>query len=406
MSHIESSEIVDPIEGPVRDEPVAPGAVEVPRLARHEITLADGHLVGVTVAGEGIPLVVVHGFSAEGFLYAQSLSRLVGMGFRVIAIDTAGHGATQGLPLSGQAMNDYAELLGRCIDELGIERFVLAGHSMGGQLVTRLAAQWPERTMAVILIDAIVGDTWDRMVYLFRVAPPLLGMVGALLVVDSLTIPPAFSDPRQATKLMRLAVPTVAGHLVQPWRLMGPMMSILRTRSSRYALDAIREGEIPVIALHGSRDIAVPHRTSVDAVRRTEGTLVTIQRGGHSWPLTDPETLPAIMAEMLDGPLGDGIRRSLRAAGVRTRTPSIDQIRSACYDPDARVFDLDPVDARRKVVGRHRKPRYRWTVEHPRPTGSAAPAPNGRGRTDRQSPTTAGGRKARPAKLDVVDGDA
>ena len=43
----------------------------------------------VTVAGTGVPLVVVHGFSAEGFLYAQSLSRLVKMGFRVIAIDTA-----------------------------------------------------------------------------------------------------------------------------------------------------------------------------------------------------------------------------------------------------------------------------------------------------------------------------
>ena len=256
MSNIEASEIVDPIEGPVTNEPVAPGAVEVPRLARHEITLADGHLVGVTVAGEGVPLVVVHGFSAEGFLYAQSLSRLVGMGFRVVAIDTAGHGATQGLPLSGQSMNDYADLLGRCIDELGIERFVLAGHSMGGQLVARLAAQWPERTMAVILIDAIVGDTWDRMVYLFRVAPPLLGMVGALLALDSLTVAPAFSDPRQAYKLMRLAIPNVAGHVVQPWRLMGPMMSILRTRSSRYALDAMKEGDVPVIALHGNRDIA------------------------------------------------------------------------------------------------------------------------------------------------------
>jgi pimeloyl-ACP methyl ester carboxylesterase len=373
MSNIEASEIVDPIEGPVRDEPVAPGAVEVPRLARHEITLADGHLVGVTVAGEGVPLVVVHGFSAEGFLYAQSLSRLVGMGFRVIAIDTAGHGATQGLPLSGQAMNDYAELLGRCIDELGIQRYVLAGHSMGGQLVTRLAAERPDDTMAVILIDAIVGDTWDRMVYLFRVAPPLLGVVGALLVLDSFTVAPAFSDPRQAFKLMRLAVPTVAGHVVQPWRLMGPMMSILRTRSSRYALDAVKEGEIPVIAMHGARDIAVPHRTSVDAARRTDGTLVTVERAGHSWPLTDPETLPAIIAELLDGPLGDGIRRRLREAGVRSRTPSIQQIRRACYAPEARVFDLDPADGRRKVVGRHRKPRYRWRVERPGDDG-AAPA--------------------------------
>ena len=131
--------------GLVLDAPLAATAVEAPRLARHQIELSDGHLVGVTVAGSGVPLVVVHGFSAEGFLYAQSLSRLVKMGFRVIAIDTAGHGATQGLPLSGQSLNDYADLLGRAIDELGIERFVVAGHSMGGQLITRMAAKRPTR---------------------------------------------------------------------------------------------------------------------------------------------------------------------------------------------------------------------------------------------------------------------
>ncbi|MFM7508797.1 MAG: alpha/beta fold hydrolase [Actinomycetota bacterium] len=141
------SSVIEPIEGPVLDEPLADGAVEVPWLSRHEIELGDGHRVGVTVAGRGVPLVVVHGFSVEGFLYAQSLSRLVGMGFRVVAIDTAGHGATQGLPLSGQKMDDYAELLGRAIDELGLRRYVLAGHSMGGQLVTRLAAKRPDQAL-------------------------------------------------------------------------------------------------------------------------------------------------------------------------------------------------------------------------------------------------------------------
>ena len=359
------SQVLEPIQGPVLDEPLAPGAVEVPRLARHEITLDDGHLVGVTVAGEGVPLVVVHGFSAEGFLYAQSLSRLVSMGFRVIAIDTAGHGATQGLPLSGQDINDYAELLGRCIDELGIERFVLAGHSMGGQLITRLAAKWPERTMGVILIDAIVGDTWDRMVYLFRVAPPLLGVIGALLMVDSATVVPAFSDPVQAAKLLRLVVPTMAGHMVQPWRLIGPMMSILRTRSSRYALNDLHDARVPVFALHGSWDLAVPHRTAVDAVRRTDGTLVTVDRAGHSWILRDPETLPAIIAELLATELGAGIRATLRAAGLRKKQPSISDIEAVCYRPGARVFALAPADSRRKVVGRHRSPKYRWRVERP-----------------------------------------
>ena len=178
----ESTEVVEPIQGPVLDAPLAATTVEAPRLARHQIELVRraprrGHRRGHAAC----PLVVVHGFSAEGFLYAQSLSRLVKMGFRVIAIDTAGHGATQGLPLSGQSLNDYADLLGRVIDELGIERFVVAGHSMGGQLITRMAAKRPDQVIGVVLIDAIVGDTWDRMVYLFRVAPPLLSAVGGLL---------------------------------------------------------------------------------------------------------------------------------------------------------------------------------------------------------------------------------
>ena len=56
--------------------------VTLPRLARHQITLDDGHKVGVAVCGRGVPLVVVHGFSAEGILYAQTLSRLVDLGLQ------------------------------------------------------------------------------------------------------------------------------------------------------------------------------------------------------------------------------------------------------------------------------------------------------------------------------------
>jgi pimeloyl-ACP methyl ester carboxylesterase len=358
------SQVLEPIEGPVLDEPLAAGAVEVPHLTRRQITLSDGHSVGVTVAGEGLPLVVVHGFSAEGFLYAQSLSRLVKMGFRVVAIDTAGHGATQGLPLTGHDINDYAELLGRAIDELGIERFVLAGHSMGGQLIARLGARWPERTLGVIFIDAIVGDTWDRMVYLFRVSPPLLGLIGALLVLDSVAVVPAFSDPRQATKLMRLVLPTYLGHLVQPWRLIGPVASILRTRSSRYALDELKRQGVPCVAIHGTRDLAVPFRTARDTVRRTDGTLVTVISGGHSWLLRDPESLPAIMTELLANGLGEGIREGLRSAGLRSSKPTLADVERVCYRPDAKILTLAPPDRARKVVGRHRRPRFAWTMEH------------------------------------------
>src|SRR5438552_17187157 len=110
------------------------GLVAVPRLARHTLELEDGHHVRVAIAGRGVPLVVVHGFTAEGFLYAQTLNRLVRKGFRVIAIDMAGHGGTQGLPNGVAHLGDYATLMGRAVEELGIKKAVFAGHSMGGRV--------------------------------------------------------------------------------------------------------------------------------------------------------------------------------------------------------------------------------------------------------------------------------
>src|SRR5215203_1982553 len=153
----------EPIIGP-GSPPADEVEVTFPRLARHEITLEDGHTVGVAICGRGVPLVVVHGFSAEGILYAQTLSRLVDLGFKVIAVDTAGHGGSLGLPMGALSLASYAELLGRVLDHLGVRKAVLVGHSMGGRLVTELAASQPERAIAVVLLDAIVGDTWDRMV--------------------------------------------------------------------------------------------------------------------------------------------------------------------------------------------------------------------------------------------------
>ena len=60
-----------------------------PRLRRREVVLDDDHRVGLSLCGEGVPLVLVHGIMAEGMLYARSLRRIAGLGFRVIAVDTA-----------------------------------------------------------------------------------------------------------------------------------------------------------------------------------------------------------------------------------------------------------------------------------------------------------------------------
>jgi hypothetical protein len=105
------------------------------------------------------------------------------------------------------------------------------------------------------------------------------------------------------------------------------------------------------------------YRTGPPGTPPGDGVLVTIERAGHSWLLRDPETLPAIVAELLATELGQGIRRSLRAAGVRKKYPTLADVESVCYSPDARVFALAPGDARKVVVGRHRRPKYRWHTQ-------------------------------------------
>jgi pimeloyl-ACP methyl ester carboxylesterase len=331
-------------------------------MARHQITLSDGHMVGITVAGHGVPLVVVHGFSAEGFLYAQTLSRLVGMGFKVITVDTAGHGGTAGLPSDGQNLNAYAKLLERVIDELGIKQCLLAGHSMGGRLVTQVAADRPDLTIGVLLIDAIVGDTWDRMVYMFRLAPPLLPLIGGALLLDSATIIP-LSDPVQASKLLRLALPTIVGHVIAPWRLLGPMVSILRSRSSRYALNELANNGVPVFVLHGDKDLAVPLRTAREAATRANGTLVTVHDGRHSWLLKDPETMPAIIAALLPEGLGEATRAALKRANVTVENPSVEVIEKALYKRNAKIIALTPPSDVTTLAGRHHRPKYRWETQ-------------------------------------------
>lgn len=345
--------------------PGADAAQKLPRLARHRISLADGHQVGVSVCGRGVPIVLVHGYTAEGMLYAQTLSRIVSRGFKVVAIDIAGHGSTQGLPAGGADFESYTRLLARTVDELGIKQAIFAGHSMGGRLVTELAARQPDRVLTVILLDAIVGEPWDRIVALSRFNPLLLAGIGGVLLVDSLSTVPFVRDPRQALKFGRLARPMVRAHVRNPLRIAGPGVSILRSRSSRWMLEKIGRDGVPLVAIHGDRDVVVPLSTARSAAKLARGMVVVVEGGRHSWLLKDPETLPAILKELFESPVGQaGRRRDFAAVGLAPDA-TLDEIEAAFYDADAPVLGLTPAFDPTPAPPRQVTPRYHWHVDRP-----------------------------------------
>lgn len=355
-------------EGPeVGHAEPARGRVAAPRLARHTIRLDNGHRVQLAVAGRGVPFVVVHGFSAEGLLYAQTLSRLVSAGFKVIAIDTAGHGGTAGFASGGGDMAGYGDLLGRTVDHLGIKRALYAGHSMGGRLVAELIGKEPERAIAVMLIDAIVGQAWDRKVALSRFVPPVMGTTGALLLADTASTVPVLKNPRQALKLGRLVVPVALHNVLRPQGLIGAGISIMRSGPSRWLLDSMADHLVPTYVIHGDRDFAVPVKTAVDAARRTRGELIIVHGATHSWLLRDPETMPAIVAELLEGSLGDVIRLAEVIEGMPIDSDdSIAVIERTLYRRNALVHELTPPLEFAPTQTRRRRPTYRWTRSHPR----------------------------------------
>jgi pimeloyl-ACP methyl ester carboxylesterase len=365
--------VTRPIEGPEpatglpADAGPGPPArwVVAPRLVRTRLRLTAGREVGVAVAGRGMPLVVVHGFAGEGVLYAQTLSRLVGMGFLVVAIDSPGHGATDGLsPLA--PIGASVGLIRDAVAALGIRRAVLAGHSMGGRLVAELAAGPPGTTgdglaVAVVLVDAIVGDVWDRMNRAFRFMPAAYGVLGAALLADTISTFPVWSDPTQAVKLTRLVFPTGANHVRRPWRLLGPLAAIVRAPASGSVLDHLRARSVPVVVIHGEHDLPVPVPTARAAAARAGADLVIVRGARHSWLLRDPSTFPAILAELLDGRVGRALRNARAQAGLGPDA-TLDEVQAAFCEPGALVADLAPGPGSPPRRIRSRPPRFRWTT--------------------------------------------
>ena len=336
----------------------APYTVPLQRLRSHSLRLSDGHRIGITVGGRGIPLVVAHGFSFAGGLYVQSLSRLASMGFRVMAVDLAGHGGSTGLGVEGWGLSGYRRFLGRVLDELGVRQAVFCGHSLGGRLVAELVAAEPQRAVALLLVDAAVGEAWDDLAAFACWNPAMLGVMGAMLASD--TLHTMFQTGDQGLKLQGLAIPPAVANAVAPWRLVAPALSVLLSARSALTLTRLRTEGIPVFVLHGERDQVVPLAAARDAAQRARGDLVLVHGAAHSWLLEDPETLRSIVAELLGDGLGKACLEAIAGAGLDPATVSLADMEAAFYTEGALALELGPA-ARREELRPSQEPRFSWS---------------------------------------------
>src|SRR5947208_1339228 len=111
------------------DRPVPPPMPELPGVS-HSFHEVRGVRLHVAEAGEGNPLVLLHGWPQSWWCWHKVIPALAESGFRVIAPDLRGYGWSEEVP-GGYEKESFARDLVALLDELGLERVQLIGHDWG-----------------------------------------------------------------------------------------------------------------------------------------------------------------------------------------------------------------------------------------------------------------------------------
>jgi pyruvate dehydrogenase E2 component (dihydrolipoamide acetyltransferase) len=120
-----------------------------------EIVEAGGKSVQYLIVGEGEgdPLVLLHGFGGDINIWVFNQEALSETGRTVYALDLPGHGQSSKDVGEGD-LDSFVGVLAGFMDEMGVEKAHLVGHSMGGAVAGSFALAHRERVASLVLVDS------------------------------------------------------------------------------------------------------------------------------------------------------------------------------------------------------------------------------------------------------------
>jgi pimeloyl-ACP methyl ester carboxylesterase len=163
-------------------------------------------------AGEGIPVVLLHGLTATRRYVVMGSRSLERSGHRVIAYDARGHGRSSPAPArDAYTYDDLGRDLTAVLDDRGIERAVLAGASMGAHTLLWAALRVPERVAGLVVItpayDPATQDDEARLARWDALADGLSrgGVEGFIAAQGQPDVPESWRETIEKVTRQRLA---------------------------------------------------------------------------------------------------------------------------------------------------------------------------------------------------------
>lgn len=140
--------------------------------------------------GSGAAVVCVHGVPTSSFLYRKVVGELAQRGLRGVAFDLPGLGLAERPPDYDYTWSGLGGFCAAAVDALGLERFHLVLHDIGGPVGLEVAAADPDRVRSLTLLNTIVEVEHFRRPWMMQ--PYAIRGVGE--VVNATMLRPAFRE--------------------------------------------------------------------------------------------------------------------------------------------------------------------------------------------------------------------
>jgi 3-oxoadipate enol-lactonase len=249
--------------------------------------------------GEGVPLVLVHGFPFDHSIWRSQLDSM-GEGVRVLVPDLPGFGQSAPLPDTEPTMPDYANQLALWAGEVGLDKFVLVGHSMGGYIAFAFARGYAHMLSGLGLVCTRPGpDTeqakqgrytqiaqvWDR---------------GPQAVVDAML-------PRLFSPRTKDANPGLVEQVRELMLRQNPegIVSALRAMASRPdSFPMLEKIQVPTLVVSGLDDAIIPaEEADLMAATIPGARQERIDGAGHMLMMEQAGSLTEMLRDLARGSL-------------------------------------------------------------------------------------------------------
>ena len=294
-------------------------------------TWVQGRPAAYSMAGEGMPVVLLHGWALAQHTYRRVIEEIADQGCMVIAPSMPGFGGSGDLPGEAFSMSGYAKWVADLLDVLAIEEpAVVVGHSFGGGVAIKLAHDMPARVRSLVLVNSIGGSAW-------RSGRSLRSISERPLWDWGLHFPSDVWPVRQATRVLPVVVEDLLPNLVRNPRAIVRVANLARRVDLRAELERLRDRGLPITILWGTRDGIIP-RESFEALCVASGVEGTVVEGSHSWLLADPQHFGEVITnDVRVAKAARDLERGLdhtKQRGLR-RVPSLRRRRAGGDQPSA-----------------------------------------------------------------------